>query len=101
MRIIGPNCLGVMSPSELARPSPRAALPGKVAFLSQSSPADRDSRLEFARAGRVQRVRLAVDDRRGWGDLIDYLGDDPSTRAIVIYGTTGDARVPVGGPRWP
>ncbi len=29
----------------------------------------------------------------GWGDLIDYLGDDPRTRAIVIYmESIGDAR---------
>ena len=29
----------------------------------------------------------------GWGDLIDYLGDDPSTKSIVIYmESVGDAR---------
>ena len=29
----------------------------------------------------------------GWGDLIDYLGDDPKTRSIVIYmESIGDAR---------
>ena len=29
----------------------------------------------------------------GWGDLIDYLGDDPRTRSIVIYmESIGDAR---------
>jgi acetyltransferase len=29
----------------------------------------------------------------GWGDLIDYLGDDPKTQSIVIYmETIGDAR---------
>ena len=29
----------------------------------------------------------------GWGDLIDYLGDDPHTESIVIYmETIGDAR---------
>ena len=29
----------------------------------------------------------------GWGDLIDYLGDDPDTDAIVLYmETVGDAR---------
>ena len=29
----------------------------------------------------------------GWGDLIDYLGDDPHTRSIVIYmESIGDAR---------
>src|SRR5919109_2220363 len=29
----------------------------------------------------------------GWGDLINYLGDDPHTQSIVIYmETIGDAR---------
>jgi acetyltransferase len=29
----------------------------------------------------------------GWGDLIQYLGDDPHTRSIVIYmESVGDAR---------
>ena len=29
----------------------------------------------------------------GWGDLIDYLGDDPRTHSIVIYmESIGDAR---------
>ncbi len=29
----------------------------------------------------------------GWGDLIDYLGDDPDTHSIVIYmESIGDAR---------
>src|ERR1051325_571057 len=29
----------------------------------------------------------------GWGDLIDYLGDDPQTQSIVIYmESIGDAR---------
>ena len=29
----------------------------------------------------------------GWGDLIQYLGDDPNTKAIVLYmETVGDAR---------
>ena len=37
----------------------------------------------------------------GWGDLIDYLGDDPHTKSIVIYmESIGDARsLPVGGAR--
>ena len=37
----------------------------------------------------------------GWGDLIDYLGDDPRTRSIVIYmESIGDARAfPLGGAR--
>ena len=37
----------------------------------------------------------------GWGDLIDYLGDDPYTKCIIIYmESIGDARqVPLGGAR--
>ena len=37
----------------------------------------------------------------GWGDLIDYLGDDPRTQSIVIYMEIDRRRagVPVGGAR--
>jgi acetyltransferase len=97
MRIIGPNCLGVMSPVSGLNATFAAgmALPGRVAFLSQSGAlltAILDWSLRehvgfsaFASLGSMLDV--------GWGDLIDYLGDDPNTRAIVLYmESIGDAR---------
>jgi acetyltransferase len=97
MRIVGPNCLGVMSPlSGLnATFADGMALPGSVAFLSQSG-ALLTAILDWSlreRVGFSAFVSLGAMIDVGWGDLIDYLGDDPRTRAIVIYmESIGDAR---------
>ena len=97
MRIIGPNCLGVMCPvSGLnATFAHTIARPGNVAFVSQSgamctaildwSLREQIGFSAFISAGSMLDV--------GWGSLIDYLGDDPATRSIVIYmESIGDAR---------
>ncbi len=97
MRIIGPNCLGLMCPRTglNATFAGTMARPGGVAFLSQSGAlctAILDWSLRehvgfsaFVSTGSMLDV--------GWGDLIDYLADDPSTRCIVIYmESIGDAR---------
>ncbi|HEY5984556.1 MAG TPA: bifunctional acetate--CoA ligase family protein/GNAT family N-acetyltransferase [Anaerolineales bacterium] len=97
MRIIGPNCLGVMSPTTglNATFANTMARRGSVGFLSQSGAlctAILDWSLRenvgfsaFVSIGSM----LDVD----WGDLIYYLGDDPHTQSIVIYmETIGNAR---------
>ncbi len=97
MRIIGPNCLGVMSPTTglNATFASTMARRGSVGFLSQSGAlctAILDWSLRenvgfsaFVSIGSM----LDVD----WGDLIYYLGDDPHTQSIVIYmESIGDAR---------
>jgi acetyltransferase len=97
MRIIGPNCLGVMSPvSGLnATFATTIARRGSVGFISQSGAlctAILDWSLQenvgfshFVSVGSM----LDVD----WSDLIYYLGDDPHTKSIVIYmETIGNAR---------
>jgi acetyltransferase len=97
MRIVGPNCLGVMSPVSGLNATFAAgvALPGNVAFLSQSG-ALLTAILDWSlreRVGFSAFVSLGTMLDVGWGDLIDYLGDDPRTRAIVIYmESIGDAR---------
>jgi len=97
MRIIGPNCLGVMSPltglnATFAR---GIARPGNVGFISQSGAlctAVLDwSFREMVGFSAFLSVGSMVDV--GWGDLIDYLGSDPRTRSILIYmESVGDAR---------
>ncbi len=89
MRIIGPNCLGVMSPLSGLNATFAAgmALPGGVAFLSQSG-ALLTAILDWSLSERVgfsAFVSLGSMLDVGWGDLIDYFGDDPRTRAIVLY----------------
>jgi acetyltransferase len=97
MRIIGPNCLGVMSPpTGLNATFGRGmARPGSVGFISQSGAlctAVLDwSFTEMVGFSAFLSIGSMVDV--GWGDLIDYLGDDPRTRAILIYmESVGDAR---------
>lgn len=97
LRIIGPNCLGVMSPlSGLnATFAGSMAARGSVAFLSQSGAlctAMLDwSEREVVGFSAFMSLGSMVDVT--WGDLITYLGDDPNTKSIVLYmETIGDAR---------
>ncbi len=97
LRIIGPNCLGVMRPLAgfNATFASTIARPGNVAFISQSGAlltAILDwSFQEVVGFSAFISVGSMLDV--GWGDLIYYLGDDQQTRSIVIYmESIGDAR---------
>src|SRR5262249_6487767 len=97
MRLIGPNCLGVMSPRTGLNATFAAGIaqPGHVAFMSQSG-ALCTAVLDWSRKAQVGFSAFASIGSMldvSWGDLIDYLGDDPHTRSIVLYmETIGDAR---------
>jgi acetyltransferase len=97
MRIIGPNCLGVMAPwgGFNATFATALARPGHVGFVSQSG-ALCTAILDWSfreLVGFSAFVSIGSMLDVGWGDLIYYLGDDPRTRTIVIYmETIGDAR---------
>lgn len=97
MRIVGPNCLGVMNPLNgfNATFAKTPALPGNVGFISQSG-ALLTAILDWSlkdRVGFSAFVSIGSMLDVGWGDLIDYLGDDPDTKSIVIYmESIGDAR---------
>jgi acetyltransferase len=97
MRLIGPNCLGVMNPiSGLnATFAPNMARSGNVAFLSQSG-ALCTAILDWARrelVGFSAFVSIGSMLDVDWGDLIDYLGNDSRTHSIVMYmESVGDAR---------
>ena len=97
MRVVGPNCLGVMNPISgmNATFAKGIAKPGNVAFLSQSGALltailDHSFREQIGFSAFVSTGTM-VDV--GWGDWIDYLGGDPNTHAILIYmESIGDAR---------
>ncbi len=97
LRVVGPNCLGIMNPvSGLnATFADGIAARGRVAFLSQSG-ALCTAVLDWSRRTRVgfsSFVSVGTMLDVGWGDLILHLGDDPDTRAIVMYmESIGDAR---------
>jgi acetyltransferase len=89
MRLLGPNCFGVMVP-ELglnASVSKHPALPGNVAFVSQSGPLcpsvlDWSLREKVGFSAFVSTGSMIDVD---WGDLIYYLADDLGTRSILLY----------------
>ena len=97
MRVIGPNCLGLMCPPTGLNATFAATMarPGNVGFISQSGAlctAILDWSLqEFVGFSAFISIGSMVDI--GWGDLIDYLGDDPHTRSIILYmESIGDPR---------
>lgn len=97
MRIIGPNCLGLMSPPTGINATFAAgmAMPGNIGFISQSG-ALCTAVLDWSFQNRVGFSAFVSTGSMvdvNWGDLIQYLGRDPRTRAILIYmESIGDAR---------
>ena len=97
MRLVGPNCLGVMNPITGVNATFAAGMArrGNVAFISQSGALctavlDWSLREEVGFSAFVS-IGSMLDV--GWGDLISYFGDDPNTKSIVIYmESIGDAR---------
>ena len=97
MRLIGPNCLGIMNPTiglnaTFAKDAPKA---GNVAFLSQSG-ALLTAILDWSHREEVSFSAIVSTGSMldvGWGDLIYHFGDDPHTKSILLYmESVGDAR---------
>ena len=97
IRVVGPNCLGVMDTASGLNATFAAgmAVPGSVGFVSQSGAlltAVLDWSIQEG-VGFSSVVSLGSMLDVGWGDIIDRLGDDPNTNSILIYmETIGDAR---------
>src|SRR5262249_212827 len=97
MRVVGPNCLGVMNPwvGLNATFAGAMARPGPIGFLSQSGAlctAVLDWGLR-AHVGFSAFVSVGSMPDVGWADLIDHRGDGPGTERILIYmESIGDAR---------
>lgn len=89
LRILGPNCLGIICPDRNLNASFAAAMPqpGDIAFISQSGAlctAVLDWALQrgmgfshFVSIGNMMDVSFA--------DLIDYLGDQAAARGVILY----------------
>ena len=89
MRLLGPNCLGLLSPGLRLNASfaHTDAIPGDVAFVSQSG-ALVTAVLDWAKSRRVgfsHMVSLGEHMDVDFGDLLDYLASDASTRSILLY----------------
>jgi acetyltransferase len=92
LRILGPNCLGMLSPGiglnlSFSHTSPK---PGSIAFLTQSG-AIATSMIDWARSKDVGFSRIvSLGDMRDidFGDLLDHLDEDKATSSILIYAET-------------
>ncbi len=97
LRLLGPNCLGLMVPQAgfNATFATATAKPGSVAFLSQSG-ALCTAVLDWSfreNVGFSAFVSVGSMLDVCWGDLITHFGDDPRTRSIICYmESVGDAR---------
>jgi acetyltransferase len=89
MRVIGPNCLGILAPHVSLNASFAADMPkkGRIAFLSQSG-ALCTAVLDWAlqeQIGFSSFVSIGNSIDVGMADLIDYFAADASTDAIILY----------------
>ena len=89
LRILGPNCLGLLVPHVglNASFSHVDAQPGELAFVSQSG-ALVTAMLDWARGrgiGFSHFVSLGEHADVDFGDMLDYLASDARTRAILLY----------------
>jgi len=89
LRILGPNCVGFLVPGLGLNASfaPVSTVAGPLAFVSQSG-ALVTAVLDWANSRGIGFSHfISVGDRADidLGDLIDYLGSDPHTRAILLY----------------
>ncbi len=89
MRIVGPNCLGVIVPAIGldATFAAAGALEGSIGFVSQSG-ALCTAILDWSASRRVGfscfvSAGSMVD--AGWADYLEYLASDPRTASILLY----------------
>ena len=89
LRILGPNCFGFIRPHIKLNATflKRMPEPGQIAFVSQSG-ALGSAILDWAVASHIgfsMFISLGSMLDIDYGDLIDYLGEDPNTKSILIY----------------
>jgi acetyltransferase len=89
LRILGPNCVGLLVPGIGLNASfaHMPALPGRLAFVSQSG-AMVTGILDWARSRNIgfsRFVSLGDSCDADFGDVLDYLATDRDTQAILLY----------------
>lgn len=89
LRILGPNCVGLLVPGIGLNASfaHAGALPGKIAFVSQSG-AMVTGVLDWAKSrgiGFSRFISLGDGADVDFGDVLDYLASDVETQAILLY----------------
>lgn len=89
MRIVGPNCLGILAPHKGINASFAHLTPlkGDIAFVTQSG-AVATSILDWASArgiGFSYIISLGAMSDVDFGDVLDFLALDPKTHSILLY----------------
>jgi acetyltransferase len=89
LRILGPNCLGIIVPSLNLNVSFASGIPksGNIAFISQSG-ALCTSVLDWAiekKIGFSYFISIGNTLDVDYADLIDFIGEDDKTKSIVLY----------------
>jgi len=89
LRILGPNCVGLLVPGIglNASFSHTSALPGNLAFVSQSG-ALTTIVLDWAKSKEIgfsHFISLGDSADVDFGDVLDYLATDNNTSAILLY----------------
>lgn len=87
LTVLGPNCLGFLTPALNASFIKQAPLPGRVAFISQSG-ALGSAVLDWAgkeQLGFSYFISVGETVDVDFSGLLTYLKDDPATDGILIY----------------
>lgn len=89
LRILGPNCLGMLTPGIGLNASfaPANARPGRIALVSQSGGVV-TAMLDWANQRQIgfsRLVSLGEASDVDVGDMLDFLASDPATDAILLY----------------
>ncbi|NIJ40581.1 acetyltransferase [Parvibaculum indicum] len=89
LRIVGPNCLGILAPGNGLNASFTHLPPvdGNVAFVSQSG-AIVTAILDWATSRKIgfsHIVSLGGMSDVDFGDMLDFLAHDPKTKSILLY----------------
>ena len=89
LRIVGPNCIGVLSPANKLNASFAHCMPaaGRTAFVTQSG-AMLTAVIDWAVARRIgfsHLVSMGGMSDVDFGDMLDFLAADPATGAVLLY----------------
>jgi len=89
LRILGPNCIGLIVPGQGLNASfaGASASTGKIAFVSQSG-ALTTAVLDWAAENDIgfsKFISIGNSADIDFGDMLDYLASDPDTRGILLY----------------
>jgi len=89
IRIMGPNCLGLMLPHQAINTTfdPISPKPGSIAFISQSG-AIISTIVDWSlpeEIGFSAVISVGNQADLSFEDFLQYAGNDPDTRAIILY----------------